>query len=161
VLGTLAVLPVGVVATFVWVWIAPRAIAVKDAQGGVSLAAPETKGFAAADVKYLFVTAGAGALCAIVAAIVARHRGLAVSVAMAGGGILASLTVAWLGRWLTGGPITRWAAHASVGSHHLFIQLQTRPFVVAWPVVALIITFVVALATQEQPSAPVAANSPA
>ena len=59
--------------------------------------------------------------------------------------------VAWLGRWVTGGPIHRWAANVPVGSHELYLQLQTRPFVVAWPVVALVITFVVALATQDRP----------
>lgn len=151
-LGTVAVLIVGVIATFVWIWVAPHATAIKDAQGGVSLAAPESKAFAGADVMFLFVTAGAGAVCALVAALVARHRGLAVSVAMAAGGILSSFMVAWLGRWITGGPIHRWADHVSVGSHQLFIQLQTRPFVVAWPVVALVITFVVALATQDRPA---------
>jgi hypothetical protein len=158
-LGTVAVLIVGVIATFIWVWIAPRAIAVKDAKGGVSLSVPETKAFVGADVTYFFVTLGAGVLCALIAAIVARHRGLAVSIAMAGGGILSSLTVAWLGRWLSGGPLTRWADHASVGSHHLYLQLQTRPFIVAWPVAALVITFVVALATQDRPADDSAAPS--
>lgn len=151
-LGTVAVLIVGVIATFVWIWLAPHATAIKDAQGGVSLAVPETKAFAGADVMYVFVTGGAGAVCALVAALVARHRGLAVSVAMAGGGILSALMVAWLGRWITGGPIHRWADHLPAGSHQLFIQLQTRPFIVAWPVVALIVTFVVALATQDPPA---------
>ena len=151
VLGTVAVLLVGVLATFVWVWLAPRVPVTRDAQGGVSIRGFYPKGFAGADVTYLFVTVAAGVVCAVVAAIVARHRGLAVSVAMGGGGLLSSLMVAWLGRWLTGGPIARWAAGASVGDHHLFIQLQTRPFIVAWPVVALAITFVVALATQDRP----------
>lgn len=146
-LGTIAVLIVGVVATFIWVWVAPRAVAVKDAKGGVSLLAPETKAFAGADATYFFVTVGAGLLCGAVAAIVARHRGLAVTVALSGGGLLSSLMVAWLGRWLTGGPLLRWAHHASAGNHDLFIQLQTRPYIMAWPIAALVITFFVALAT--------------
>lgn len=155
ILGTIGVLLVGVLATFVWVWVAPRVVAVKDAKGGVSLSGGDPKGFAGADVTFLFVTLGAGVLCAAIAALVARHRGLAVSVAMAVGGVLSSLMVAWLGRWLTGGPLHRWAAHASVGTHHLFIQLQTRPFIVAWPVIALVITFAVALATGDsQPEQP-------
>jgi hypothetical protein len=153
VLGTISVLIVGVIATFIWVWVAPRVIAVKDAKGGVSLAAPESKSFAGADVTFFFVTLGAGILCGLVAALVARHRGLAVTVAMAGGGILSSLMVAWLGRWLTGGPLHRWADNASTGSHHLFIQLQTRPFIMIWPVAALVITFIVALATPDRPPA--------
>jgi hypothetical protein len=151
-LGTIAVLIVGLIATLIWIWIAPRAIAVKDAKGGVSLSVPETKAFVSADVSYFFITLGAGVLCALIAAIVARHRGLAVAIAMAGGGILSALMVAWLGRLLTGGPLTRWADHASVGSHHLYLQLQTRPFIVAWPVAALVITFVVALVTQDRPA---------
>jgi hypothetical protein len=146
-LGIVGVLLVGVVATFVWIWVSPRVLAVKDAKGGVALSQPYPKGFVGADVTFLLVTLVAGVLCAVIAALVARHRGLAVSVAMAAGGILASLMVAWLGRWLTGGPLSRWVDDAAVGSHHLFIQLQSRPFVVAWPVVALLITFAVALAT--------------
>lgn len=148
-LGTIAVLIVSIPATFLWVWLAPR-VPVKTTAQGSSILVPYPKGFAGADVTFLFITAGAGAVCGIVAALVARHRGLAVSVAMAAGGILSSLIVAWLGRWLTGGPRGRWAAHAADGTHHLFIQLQTRPFIVAWAVVALVITFVVALATQER-----------
>ncbi len=150
-LGTVAVLIVGVVATFVWVWVAPRAVAVKDAKGGVSLLAPETKAFAGADAAYFLVTLGAGLLCGAVAAIVARHRGLAVTVALGGGGLLASLMVAWLGRWLTGGPLTRWASDTSTGNHDLFIQLQTRPFIMAWPIAALVVTFFVALAATNRP----------
>lgn len=150
ILGTIGVLLVGVVATFVWVWIAPRATVVRDASGGVSLANAETKAFAGADVTFLFVTLVAGAVCAGIAAVVARHRGLAVTIAMAGGGLLSSLMVAWCGRWLTGGPFAHWVAHTSTGTHHLFIQLQTRPFIVAWPFVALVITFIVALATQDR-----------
>jgi hypothetical protein len=149
-LGTVAVLIVGVVATFIWVWVAPRAVAVKDAHGGVSLAAPETKAFAGADATYFFITLGAGLLCGAVAAIVARHRGLAVTVALGGGGLLSALMVAWFGRWLTGGPLTRWAHDTSTGSHDLFIQLQARPFIMAWPVAALVITFFVALATSNR-----------
>ena len=149
-LGTIAVLIVGVVATFIWVWVAPRAVAVKDAKGGVSLLVPETKAFAGADATYFFVTLGAGLLCGAVAAIVARHRGLAVTVALGGGGLLSGLMVAWLGRWLTGGPVTRWAHHASTGNHDLFIQLQTRPFIMAWPIAALVVTFFVALATSNR-----------
>jgi hypothetical protein len=149
-LGTIAVLIVGVVATFIWVWVAPRAVAVKDAQGGVSLAQPETKAFAGADATYFFITLAAGLLCGAVAAVVARHRGLAVTVALGGGGLLSSLMVAWLGRWLTGGALTRWANDAPTGSHDLFIQLQTRPFIMAWPIAALVITFFVALATSNR-----------
>jgi len=146
-LGTVGVLIVGVIATFIWVWVAPRAVAVKDAKGGVSLLVPETKAFAGADSTYFLVTVGAGLLCGAVAAIVARHRGLAVTVALGGGGLLSALMVAWLGRWLTGGPLLRWASHASTGNHDLYIQLQTRPFIMAWPIAALVVTFFVALAT--------------
>jgi len=149
-LGTIAVLIVGVVATFIWVGVAPRAVAAKDANGAVRLLAPETKAFAGADATYFIVTVVAGLLCGLIAAVVARHRGLAVTVALGGGGLLSSLMVAWLGRWLTGGPLSRWAQHASTGNHDLFIQLQTRPFIVAWPIAALVVTFFVALATSNR-----------
>jgi hypothetical protein len=146
-LGTVSVQIVGVIASFVWVAVAPRAVAVKDASGGVSLLVPETKAFAGADSTYFLVTLVAGLLCGAVAAIVARHRGVAVTVALGGGGLLSALMVAWLGRWLTGGPLLRWAHHASTGNHELFIQLQTRPFIMTWPIAALVVTFFVALAT--------------
>lgn len=150
-LGTISVLIVGVIATFIWVWVAPRTVAVKDAKGGVSLLTPETKAFAGADSTYFLVTLGAGLLCGAVAALVARHRGLAVTVALGGGGLLSALMVAWLGRWLTGGPLVRWAHHASTGNHDLFIQLQTRPFIMTWPIAALVVTFFVALASSNRP----------
>lgn len=150
ILGTIGVLLVGVVATFVWVWLAPRATAVRAAGGDVTLAHPETKAFAGADVTFLFVTVAAGLLCGVLAAIVARHRGLAVTVALGGGGLLASLMVAWGGRFITGGPLGTWARHTSTGSHALFIQLQARPFIMAWPIAALIVTFLVALAAHDR-----------
>jgi hypothetical protein len=125
-------------------------VAAKDANGAVRLLAPETKAFAGADATYFIVTVVAGLLCGLIAAVVARHRGLAVTVALGGGGLLSSLMVAWLGRWLTGGPLSRWAQHASTGNHDLFIQLQTRPFIVAWPIAALVVTFFVALATSNR-----------
>lgn len=148
-LGTIGVVLLGFVATLLWVWLAPRAIAIKDAQGGVGLADPETKAFVGADVTYLFITLAAGVVCAGVAAVIARHRGLAVSIAMAVGGVLAALLVAWLGRWISGGPVTTWAHHMSPGRHRYFIELQARPFIMAWPIVALVITFVVALCTPD------------
>jgi hypothetical protein len=157
VLGTVGVLLVGVVTTAVWVWVAPRVIAVKQPGGGVGFVASEPKGFAGADVAFLAITAAAGLLCAGVAALVARRRGLAVTVAMAGGGFLASWLTAWFGRLLTGGPAAHWVAHATVNAHqHYFIELQTRPFVMAWPVVALVVTFFVALATPDEPAPPAA-----
>jgi hypothetical protein len=150
ILGTVGVLLVGVVATFVWVWLAPRAMATRDASGSVSLLEPETKAFAGADVTFLVVTVVAGLVCGVLAAIVARHRGLAVTVAMGGGGVLAALMVAWCGRFLTGGPLGSWARHGPTGSHELFIQLQARPFIMAWPIAALAVTFVVALASRDR-----------
>jgi len=83
VLGTIGVVLVGVLAGFVWLWLAPRAMAVSDGKGKSGLLDPETKAFAGADVTFLFIGVAAGLLCGIVAAILARRRGVAVSVAMA------------------------------------------------------------------------------
>jgi hypothetical protein len=153
-LGTVGVLVVGVLASVVWVWLAPRVMAVRDAKGGVSLVDGSTKAFAGADVWFLFVTAAAGVLCGLIAAVVARHRGLAVSVAMAVGGIAAALLTAFLGRMFTGGPLLYWASHVATGNHRLFIQLSTRQYLVAWPMAALAVTFVVALLTPDPPVQP-------
>lgn len=153
-LGTVGVLVVGVLASLVWVWLAPRATAVRDAKGGVTLVDGTTKAFAGADVWFLFVTVGAGVLCGLIAVVVARHRGLAVSVAMAVGGSAAAVLTAFLGRTFTGGPLLHWASHVSSGNHRLFIQLSTRQYLVAWPMAALAITFVVALLTPDPPVQP-------
>jgi hypothetical protein len=150
-LGTVAVVFVGLLATIVWVVTAPRAMAVKNAQGGVSLVSPLTKAFAGADVYYLLITIVAGVLCGLAGAAVARRRGLAVSVAVAGGGILAALLVAWVGRWFTGGPLLHWAHRVPPGTHRLYIELQTRQFIVGWPIAALAVTFIVGLLTPDPP----------
>ncbi len=144
-LGTLAVVPLGALAALIWAAFSPRVAVVKNADGSVSLVDAYTKGFVGADVSYLIITVVAGLVCGVVAALIARHRGSAVAVSMAAGGFLAAWLMAWLGRWLTGGPASRWNDHASAGPHHYFIQLQARPFLMAWPVAALAVTFVVAL----------------
>jgi len=161
ILGTVAVVPLGVPAALLWVWLAPRALMIK-APDGVFPVVPETRAFVGADMTFLFIALGAGLLCAAVGAILARHRGVAVAVAMTIGGFGASWIAAWLGRWISGGPSGRWSHHASVGTHHSFIALQTQPFVVAWPLIAVLATFVVALCTLDtRPTTTAAAESPA
>jgi hypothetical protein len=152
ILGTVFVIPLGVVAGFVWLWLAPRAMVSADGKGGAGLLDPETKAFAGADVTFLFITVVAGLLCGIVAALLARHRGVAVSVALAAGGTIAALLAAWIGRTLTGGPAAHWAHHVSAGNHRFFIELTTRQYLVAWPLAAVLVTFVVALATPDRPT---------
>ena len=151
-LGTLAVIPLGVVAGFLWLWIAARPHGVVSAAGGKSVQFDSAnKVFASADVTFLFIGVGAGLLCGIVASIIARHRGVAVSIAMAVGGIVASLLAAFIGRALSGGPQDYWLARASVGPHRYFIELTTRRFLVGWPIAALLVVFVVGLFTPDRP----------
>jgi hypothetical protein len=150
-LGTVGVVIVGVLAAFAWVWLSPRVMTVSDGKGKSELVNPSTKAFAGADVTFMIVAAGAGLVCALVAAVLARHRGLAVSVAMAVGGTIAALVAAWLGRLLTGGPNHHWISHATAGNHRFYIELATRPFIVVWPVTALLVTFVVALVSPDRP----------
>jgi hypothetical protein len=150
-LGTVGVTLLGVLAGFIWLWLAPRAMTTSDGKGHSSLVNPSTKAFAGADVTFLFIGVGAGLICGIVAAILARHRGLAVSVAMGVGGTLASLIAAWIGRALSGGPNNYWLNHATAGDHRFFVELATRPYLMAWPVTALVVTFVVAMVTPDRP----------
>ena len=150
-LGSIGVASLGVLAGFVWLWLAPRALTTSDGNGHSSLLNPSTKAFAGADVTFLFIGIGAGLICGVGAAILARHRGLAVSVAMGVGGTLASLIAAWIGRALSGGPNNYWLHHATAGNHRFFLELATRPYLMAWPVTALIVTFIVAMATPDQP----------
>jgi len=152
VLGTVAVVIVGVLAGFLWSWIAPRPHGVVSASGGKSIQFDSAnKVFASADVTFLFIGIGAGLLCGLVATILARRRGVAVSIAMAVGGTLASLLAAFIGRALSGGPQDYWLARASVGRHRYFIELTTRRFLVGWPIAALLVVFVVALFTPDRP----------
>jgi hypothetical protein len=151
-LGTVAVVVVGVVAGFVWLWLAPRPHGVVPAGTEKSIQFDSAnKVFASADVAFLFITVAAGLLCGLVATILARRRGVAVSVAMALGGTLASLLAAFIGRALSGGPQDYWLARASVGPHRYFIELTTRRFVVGWPIAALLVVFVVGLFTPDRP----------
>jgi hypothetical protein len=153
VLGTLAVSLVGVLAGFVWLWVAPRAAAVADGKGHSGIVDPSTKAFAGADVAFLGIGLAAGVLCAVVAAILARHRGLAVTVAMAVGGTAASFLATWLGRTISGGPVGHWQNHIGAGNHRYFLELGNEQFLLAWPIVALIVTFIVALVTPDRPVA--------
>jgi hypothetical protein len=151
-LGTVAVIIVGVIAGFLWLWIAPRPHGVVSAGSGKSVQFDSAnKVFAGADVTFLFIGLGAGLLCGLVASILARHRGVAVSIAMAVGGTVASLLAAFIGRALSGGPRDYWLARASVGPHRYFIELTTRRFIVGWPIAALLVVFVVGLFTPDHP----------
>ena len=150
-LGTVGVILLGVPAAFIWVWLAPRTVGIAAGKGQSGLVDSTTKAFVGADVTFLFIGLGAGLLSACVAAVVARHRGLAVSVAMAAGGLTASVLAAWLGRTLSGGPLAHWQDHYASGNHRYFIELGTRPFLVAWPLAALLVTFVVGLLTPDRP----------
>jgi hypothetical protein len=150
-LGSIGVASLGVLAGFVWLWLAPRALTTSDGKGHSSLLNPSTKAFAGADVTFLFIGIVAGLICGVCAAVLARHRGLAVSVAMGVGGTLASLIAAWIGRALSGGPNNYWLNHATAGNHRFFIELATRPYLMAWPVTALVVTFIVAMFTPDRP----------
>ena len=150
----MAVIPVGVIAGFLWLWTAarPHGVVSVSANGGkIVVFDSANKVFASADVTFLFIGVGAGLVCGIVASILARHRGVAVSIAMAGGGTLASLLAAFIGRALSGGPQNHWLARASVGPHHYFIELTTRQFLVGWPIAALVVVIVVGLFTPDEP----------
>lgn len=153
-LGTLAVIPIGVIAGLLWLWLAARPHGVVSAANGKTVVFDSAnKVFASADVTFLFIGVGAGLVCGIVASILARHRGVAVSIAMAVGGTLASLLAAFTGRALSGGPQNHWLARASVGPHRYFIELTTRQFLVAWPIAALVVVIVVGLFTPDEPIA--------
>jgi len=164
-LGTIAVVTIGVLAGLVWWWLAPRAHGTVSAGNGKSIQFDSAnKVFASADVTFLFVGVGAGLLCGFVATILARRRGVAVSVAMAVGGTLASMLAAFIGRALSGGPQDHWLARASVGRHDYFIELTTRRFLVGWPIAALLVVFVVGLFTPDrlvelEPTEPAPAES--
>ena len=158
-LGSIGISVLGVVAGLVWLGLAPRATA--HTQGGdIGFGSNVNKVFAGADLSFAVICVVAGLLCGAVGAILARRRGLAVSLALTIGGTSASLIASWLGRQISGGPAARWAAHAGAGSHHYFIALIDRQFLIAWPLAGLAVTFVVALFTPD-PIDEVEATEPA
>jgi hypothetical protein len=158
-LGSIGISVLGVAAGFIWLGLAPRATA--HVQGGeIGFGSNVNKVFAGADLSFAVIGTVAGLLCGVVGALVARRRGLAVSLAMAIGGTSASLIASWLGRVISGGSSTRWAAHAGAASHHYFIALIDRQFLLAWPLAGLVVTFLVALFTPD-PLEPVEAIEPA
>jgi hypothetical protein len=147
-LGSIGIGLLGVVAGLVWLGLAPRATA--HVQGGdIAFGSNVNKVFAGADLSFAVICTVAGLLCGAVGAILARRRGLAVSLAMAIGGTAASVIASWLGREISGGPAFRWAAHAGAGPHHYFIALVDRQFLVAWALAGLAVTLVVALFTPD------------
>jgi hypothetical protein len=153
VLGTIAVVAVGAIAGLIWFAIAPRAAAVRN-NTSFGTIDPYTKAFVRDDITFLAVTLVAGVLCAVVAGLIARHRGVAVAISMAVGGFAASYLAGWLGRYLTGGPALTWADHTSVGNHPYFIDVTDRQFLLGWPLAALAVTFLIALAMPPQPESP-------
>jgi hypothetical protein len=147
-LGSIGISVLGVAAGFIWLGLAPRATA--HVQGGqIGFGSNVNKVFAGADLSFAVIGTVAGLLCGAAGAILARRRGLAVSLAMAIGGTSASVIAAWLGRQISGGPPFRWAAHAGAGSHHYFIALIDRQFLIAWPLAGLVVTFFVAVFTPD------------
>ncbi|MBX6370977.1 MAG: hypothetical protein IRZ02_01800 [Acidothermus sp.] len=149
-LGTLALLPLGVFAALIWVALAPRATASVTASHQVSIVGSEPRAFVAADMTFLFIAVVAGVLCGGIAMLLGRHRGTAVAVAMAAGGVGASYLMSWLGMWISGGPAHRWAAEATAGTHHYFLQLQAQPFLMAWPLIAVLVVLVVSVVTEKR-----------
>jgi hypothetical protein len=149
VLGTIAVTAVGLIAGLIWYAVAPRAAAVRN-QTSFGTIDPYTKAFVRDDIAFLVITVIAGLLCAGVAMLIARHRGVAVAIAMTVGGFLAAYLAAWLGRYLTGGPALHWADHTSVGDHRFFIALTDRQFLLGWPFAALAVTFLTTLVLPAQ-----------
>ncbi len=150
-LGTVAVLGLGVIAGLVWYLVAPRAAAVRNAQTFGTID-PYTKAFVRDDLTFLAITLVAGVLCAVVAALIARQRGVAVAVAMAVGGFAAAYLAAWLGRFLTGGPALHWAHHTAVGNHRYFIALTDRQFLVGWPLIAVVVTLLITVIVAPRPA---------
>lgn len=158
-LGSIGISVLGVAAGLIWLGLAPRATG--QVQGGqIGFGSNVNKVFAGADLSFALICTVAGVLCGIVGALVARRRGLAVSLAMAIGGTAASVIASWLGRQISGGPTARWAAHAGTGPHHYFIALLDRQFLVAWPLAGLVVTLLVAMFTPD-PIEPVEAIEPA
>lgn len=139
-LVALAVTVCGVILGLVWLWLSPRIPLVSD---GKNVYLKDTEGEEAigSDGVFVLIALVLGALTALGVFLWHRRGGVAIVLALAVGGVLASI-VGWrLGIAL--GPTTNIRAHAlSAGPNVIFdgpLKLRAMSALVAWPAAAMLV----------------------
>ncbi|MEW2634688.1 ABC transporter permease [Streptomyces sp. NPDC048389] len=135
-----AVTLAGVALGLLWLWLAPRVPLVSTAEG-VFLKDTEGEEAIGADSTFLLLAVGLGALSAAAVFLFRRNGGIALVVALAVGGLLASLLGWGIGVWF--GPPRDVVAHArEVGegvTFYAYLELRAKGVLLAWPVTAMLV----------------------
>ncbi|MCQ6556079.1 ABC transporter permease [Streptomyces sp. C10-9-1] len=129
----------GVVLGLLWLWLAPRVPLVSDGEA-VFLRNTESEEAVGADGMFALLAAGLGVLSAAAVFLFRRRGGIALVLALALGGLLASLLGWGVGVWL--GPGTDVAERArQVGegvTFDAYLQLRAKGALLAWPLAAMV-----------------------
>ncbi|MBT2366584.1 ABC transporter permease [Streptomyces sp. ISL-10] len=132
-----AVTVLGVALGLLWLWLAPRVPLVSH-DNGVFLKDTEGEEAIGADGTFALLAAGLGALSAAAVFLYRRTGGIVLVVALALGGVLASLLGWGVGVWF--GPTTDVVEHArEVGegvTFDAYLELGAKNALLAWPLSA-------------------------
>ncbi|MFI2369627.1 ABC transporter permease [Streptomyces sp. NPDC018833] len=133
-----AVTVLGVALGLLWLWLAPRVPLVSH-DNGVFLKDTEGEEAIGADGTFALLAAGLGALSAAAVFLYRRTGGIVLVVALALGGVLASLLGWGVGVWF--GPTTDVVQHArEVGegvTFDAYLELGAKNALLAWPLSAM------------------------
>ncbi|MGW2561290.1 DUF2567 domain-containing protein [Streptomyces sp. NPDC001514] len=135
-----AVVLAGVALGLLWLWLAPR-VALISTGKAVFVVDTEGEEAAGADGTFVLLALGFGVLCAAVVFLIHRRGGIPLVLALALGGLAASMLGWGIGYWF--GPEQDVVAHArAVGEGVTFdapLQLRSRAALLAWPVASMVV----------------------
>ncbi|WP_308313087.1 ABC transporter permease [Streptomyces sp. ISL-1] len=135
-----AVTILGVALGLLWLWLAPRVPLISNDRA-VFLKDTEGEEAVAADGTFVLLALAFGAVSAAAVFWIRRRGGIALVVALALGGLLASLLAWGIGVWF--GPTHDVVAHArEVGegvTFDAYLELRAKGSVLAWPVAAMVV----------------------
>ncbi|MDX6272999.1 MAG: hypothetical protein QOJ92_209 [Frankiales bacterium] len=145
--------PVGVL----WGAVAPRAAAVKVAQGahGIFPQVAETKDYLAADWTFLIIALLVGLGCGIAAALIGGSRAPGVAIGLALGGVLAAVIAMKVGHRIGYDSYAQLRDAAKVGSRGRDeLKLRLRGVLFAWPAAASLALLTVTAGRRPAPAQP-------
>ncbi|MGW7468720.1 ABC transporter permease [Streptomyces xantholiticus] len=135
-----AVTLAGVALGLLWLWLAPRVPLISNREG-VFLKDTEGEAAIGADGTFVLLAVGLGALSAVAVFLFRRRGGMALVLALAVGGLLASLLGWGIGVWF--GPPRDVVAHArEVGegvTFDAYLELGAKGALLAWSVAAMVV----------------------
>lgn len=135
-----AVTLLGVALGLLWLWLAPRVPLISNSEG-VFLKDTEGEAAIGADGTFVLLAVALGALTAAAVFVLRRHGGVALVLALALGGLFASLLGWGIGVWF--GPsqdVVERAREAGEGvTFDAYLELRAKGALLAWPVAAMVV----------------------